>query len=334
MSMISARDLTKIYNAKVRAVDHVSFDVDAGEVIGFLGPNGAGKTTLVRILTTLTKPTEGTALVGGFDVVRQAGKVRRQVGIVPQDLSVDGDLTGMENLLLQARLYDVPKKEAKDRAKRLLELVDFTEYANRAVETYSGGMRKRLEILCGLISQPKILFLDEPTLGLDVRSRTTIWEYLKKLNEDEGLTLFINTNYMEEADALCDQIIILDRGKIVTSGTPDSLKTSLGGNFFELTVVAASSDALSLLESFESVTEVDRIDDSTYRARVNCSEDELLEILQRLKERGIRIVRLVSKRPGLDEVFLHYTGRKIRSEVAEEKQEQSLKRNITPRTRI
>ncbi len=334
MSIISARDLTKVYNEKVRAVDHISFDVDAGEVIGFLGPNGAGKTTLVRILSTLTKPTEGTAFVGGFDVVHQAGRVRRQVGIVPQDLSVDGDLTGMENLLLQARLYDVPNKEAKNRAKQLLELVEFTEFANRAAETYSGGMRKRLEILCGLISQPKILFLDEPTLGLDVRSRTTIWEYLKMLNKDQGLTLFINTNYMEEADALCDRIIILDRGKIVTSGTPDSLKTSLGGNFFELTLDGGSSDALSLLESFEPVTEVDRIDESTYRAKVNCSEDVLLEILQRLKERGMRIVRLDSKRPGLDEVFLHYTGRKIKSKFPEEKEEQRLKGNITPRTGI
>ncbi|MEM4302989.1 MAG: ATP-binding cassette domain-containing protein, partial [Candidatus Caldarchaeum sp.] len=224
---IVAEDLVKVFG-KLVAVDRVWLSVREGELFGFLGPNGAGKTTTINILTTLLRPTSGRAVVGGYDVVAQAEKVRRGVGLVPQDLTVDDELTGWENLMLQAGLYHIPKHEARKKAAEVLELVGLMDAAKRKVETYSGGMRKRLELAAGLIHNPEILFLDEPTLGLDVQTRAAIWDYIKRLRKELGMTVFLTTHYMDEADALCDRIAIIDHGRIKALDTPANLKASLG----------------------------------------------------------------------------------------------------------
>ncbi|MCL5068788.1 MAG: ATP-binding cassette domain-containing protein [Thaumarchaeota archaeon] len=326
--MVSAKELTKVYSNSLVAVDHITFEVGHGEICGFLGPNGAGKTTTIRMLTTLTKPSSGHATVGGFDVSRQPEKVREILGIVPQDLSVDDDLTGMQNLMLQSKLYHVPGTEAKNRAEELLALVDLTQFASKDVVTYSGGMRKRLEIACGLIGRPKVLFLDEPTLGLDVQSRLNIWDHLKALNNDFGLTLFVTTHYMEEADSLCDKIIIMDHGKIVASGSPEDLKSALAETMFELTVESDSGDTVALLKSHDSVLVVDRIDKTRYRAKISCSEEELQPILREMEGRHIKIASLYPRRPGLDEVFLHYTGNYLKEDLSAEGTIQKALKNV------
>ncbi|MEM3448458.1 MAG: ATP-binding cassette domain-containing protein, partial [Nitrososphaerota archaeon] len=235
MSTIVVERLVKRFG-NIVAVDEVSFTVNRGELFGFLGPNGAGKTTTISILTTLLKPTSGRALVGGFDVESEADKVRRIVGLVPQDITVDDDLTGWENLMLHAGLYHLDRQEAKRRAREVLELVNLLDAASRKVETYSGGMRKRLELAAGLMHHPQILFLDEPTLGLDVQTRTAIWDYVKRLRNELGMTIFLTTHYMDEADTLCDRIAIIDHGKIRAIDTPTNLKNSLGGDIIELEV--------------------------------------------------------------------------------------------------
>ena len=205
LNAIEVNSLSKIFDKTVKAVDSVSFDVKEGEIFGFLGPNGAGKTTTIKVLTTLLRPTTGKVSIATFDVLKSPDSVRKSIGIVPQALTLDDDLKGITNLLLAAKLYHVPDQLAKERANHLLEMVNLKDAANRNVNTYSGGMRKRLELIIGLIHEPKILFLDEPTLGLDIQTRSVIWDYLKNLNKEKGLTIFITTHYLEEADYLCDR---------------------------------------------------------------------------------------------------------------------------------
>ena len=210
--IIEAENLTKVYKGKVKAVDHISFYVEEGEIFGFLGPNGAGKTTTIKMLNTLASITEGKATVAGKDVSKDPAAVRDVIGVVPQELTADDELKGIENILLSARLHHVPRGEAGKRAKDLLKLVDLENSAERRVKTYSGGMRRRLQLAIGLIHTPKILFLDEPTLGLDIQTRTNMWAYLSKLNKEEGITIFMTTHYLEEADSLCKRIAIIDHG--------------------------------------------------------------------------------------------------------------------------
>ena len=214
-------NLTKTFDGKVIAVDGVSFEVKQGEIFGFLGPNGAGKSTTINMLTTLLPPTSGKAEVCGFDIHKHPNEVRRSVGVVPQDYTADEDMTGYENILLCGDLYGLPRSDSKPHAVELLQLVELQDAAKRKVSTFSGGMRRRLELACGLINYPKLLFLDEPTLGLDVQTRTAVWKYIRQLKQDYNMTLFMTTHYLEEADGLCDRIAIIDHGHIIKIGTPD-----------------------------------------------------------------------------------------------------------------
>lgn len=311
--MIVVKDLVKTFG-KLVAVDKVSLEVGEGELFGFLGPNGAGKTTTINILTTIMKPTSGKAEVGGYDVVSQAEKVRRIVGLVPQDITVDDDLTGWENLMLQAGLYHIPRAEARVRCGDILELLGLTDAAGRKVETYSGGMRKRLELAAGLIHRPSVLFLDEPTLGLDVQTRTAIWEYIRKLREEYGMTIFLTTHYMEEADILCNRIAIIDHGKIKAVDTPSKLKARLGGNIIELEVADNGVDMLPILSRLGDVGKM-IVKDGVVRVSVENGEESLPSILETLLKMNVKVNRVVMKKPTLDEVFLEYTGRTLRGEM-------------------
>jgi len=308
--VIETNNLTKRFGTLV-AVDHVSFSVEEGEIFGFLGPNGAGKTTTINMLTTLLNPSEGSAKVGGFDVEKQDDKVREIVGLVPQDITVDDDLTGMENMMLQAKLYHVPTKIAKERIREVLNLVGLTDAANRRVETYSGGMRKLLELAEGLIHYPKVLFLDEPTLGLDVQTRVVVWDYVKKLRKERGITMFLTTHYMEEADLLCDRIAIIDHGKIVALDTPQNLKDSLGGDIIELEFDQSPSDNTKALSSLPQVRDVKKIG-NVYRIKVSRGEEALPKIMEKVLKMKLRISKVSLVKPTLDQVYLEYTGRSLR----------------------
>lgn len=310
MAIIETRNLTKRFG-KLVAVDRVSISVEEGEIFGFLGPNGAGKTTTINVLTTLLRPSEGSAAVAGLDVVKEDNRVRSIIGLVPQDLTVDEDLTGMENMLLQARLYHVPMSKAKPRIEEVLELLTLADAAGRKVETYSGGMRKRLELAEGLIHYPRVLFLDEPTLGLDVQTRVAMWDYIRKLRDEQKITVFLTTHYMEEADALCDRIAIIDRGRIIAQGTPHELKESLGGDIVEIVLEGDSRDIMAVLNSLPSVKEVKNTDD-VYRIKVSQGEEALPSIIEKLLRKKIEIRRASLTEPTLDQVYLEYTGKSIR----------------------
>jgi ABC-2 type transport system ATP-binding protein len=229
VSILKTEVLTRCFGA-LKAVDAVSLAVEAGEVFGLLGPNGAGKTTLIKMLTTLLPPTSGKASVGGLDVVRRARDVRRIIGYVPQMLSADGTLTGYENLLIFTKLYDLPRAERKPRVQRALQLLGLTEAANRLVRTYSGGMIRRLEIAQSILHEPKVLFLDEPTIGLDPLAREAVWDRMRQLRTDFGATILLTTHYMDEADDLCDRVAIMHQGTVRAVGSPDELKKGIGGD--------------------------------------------------------------------------------------------------------
>lgn len=313
--LVSVEGLTKSFNASVKAVDSVSFQIYEGEIFGFLGPNGAGKSTTINMLTTILTPTSGTATICGFDIVKDAMEVRRSVGVVPQEYTADEDLSGSENVLLCADLYGIPRSVSKPRANELLSLVELDSAAKRKVDTYSGGMRRRLELACGLISRPRLLFLDEPTLGLDVQTRTAVWNYIKKLKAEYNMTLFMTTHYLEEADAMCDRIAIIDQGKILKMGTPKELKDSLGGDVIEIAVKEDSEDLSSILSNVRLVKEV-RKEDHTYRIMAELGEEAAPEIIEAVREKGLHISRISVTKPTLDEVYLAITGRRIRDEQA------------------
>jgi len=310
LAIIETRDLTRRFG-NLTAVDHVSLSVKEEEIFGFLGPNGAGKTTTINMLTTLLRPNEGSATVAGFDVVKEANKVRSTIGLVPQDLTVDEDLTGMENMLLQARLYHVPMSKAKPRINEVLGLLGLTKAAKRKVETYSGGMRKRLELGAGLIHYPKVLFLDEPTLGLDVQTRVAMWDYIRKLRDEQKITIFLTTHYMEEADTLSDRIAIIDHGKIIAQGTPYELKESLGGDVIEITPYEENQDLKEVLTTLSAVKEVKNAG-NVYRLKVTHGEETLPRIMEKICANNIKIRKVSLIEPSLDQVFLEYTGRTIR----------------------
>jgi ABC-2 type transport system ATP-binding protein len=313
MEEVIVEGLTRVFNKSLVAVDHVDFSVREGEIFGFLGPNGAGKTTTIHMLTTVLKPTEGNAAICGYDIRKQASDVRNCIGIVPQEYTADEDLTGLENILLCADLYGIPKEVSKERAKELLELVELSSFKDKRVETYSGGMRRRLELACGLINRPKVLFLDEPTLGLDVQTRAATWGYIKRLKEEFDMTIFMTTHYLEEADNLCDRIAIIDKGKIIALDTPNALKESLGGDIMTLTIEQKDADITSLIETSSKVKEVKK-QDNTYRVKVENGEETAPQILNLLMEKGYKVTKLSLTKPTLDEVYLEYTGKTIREE--------------------
>jgi ABC-2 type transport system ATP-binding protein len=326
-SIIKAKDLTKVFNGYLIAADHVSFEVNEGEIFGFLGPNGAGKTTTINMLTTILKPTKGVATVCGHDIIKEASMVRRKIGVVPQEYTTDEDLTGYENIILCADLYGIPREISKKRAIELLELVKLTEFKDKKVETYSGGMRRRLELACGLINRPRVLFLDEPTLGLDVQTRTNIWEYITLLKEEYGMTLFMTTHYLEEADALCNRVAIIDHGKILAIGSPEELKSNLGGDIITLSI-NENKDISSFIEKIENVKEIKRIKDD-YRIKVKDGELIAPIIIESLRNNGIKVTKLSLSKPSLNEVYLEYTGRSMRDQ--EESAETFMAHRITLR---
>ena len=310
MEIVNVKNLSKVFDKEIVAVDNVSFQVKKGEIFGFLGPNGAGKTTTIKILTTLLQPTKGQVNIATFDVVKNPDEVRSSIGIVPQALTLDDDLKGMTNLLLSAKLYHVPDKIAKERANELLELVGLKDAAGRDVSTYSGGMRKRLELIIGLIHNPKVLFLDEPTLGLDIQTRSVIWDYLKKLNKENGLTIFITTHYLEEADLLCDRIAIIDQGKVLIEDTPSNLKQKLGGDIIEISV-DSHVKAKDLISELDYVEKIDVVEEKL-RIKAEKGDEVLPLILEICKVNNIKVKTVSLSRPSLDEVFLEYTGKSMR----------------------
>jgi ABC-2 type transport system ATP-binding protein len=307
---IKAEGLTKVFNGSLVAVDHIDFSVKHGEIFGFLGPNGAGKTTTISMLITILKPTEGKASILGQDIAKQHNAVRYSIGLVPQEYTADEDLTGLENILLCADLYGIPRKVSKKRALDLLKLVELTEFKDKKVQTFSGGMRRRLELACGLINRPKVLFLDEPTLGLDVQTRAATWNYIKMLKKQFGMTLFMTTHYLEEADALCDRVAIIDHGKIIVVGTPEELKDSLGGDIITVGI-KQDVDITGLVEKIEHVKEVKK-ENGTYRIKSENGEVTAPLIIEALRKAGHVVTRLSLTKPTLNEVYLQYTGRSMR----------------------
>ncbi len=305
MSIIETFDLTKVFGS-LTAVQKVSFKVDAGEIFGLLGPNGAGKTTLLMMLSTLLKPSSGSASVNGFDILRNPGKVRESIGMVFQDPSSDDILTGYENLKLHTLLYNLPRNVAEDRIRKVLELVDLSDRKDDQVKKYSGGMRRRLELARGLLHRPKVLFLDEPTLGLDPQTREHVWQYIERLVKEENVTIVVTTHYMEEADRLCDRVAIIDHGRIVVLDSPRNLKNHLGGDVVRLKVDEAQVEKL---KGFSFVKRIERAN-----GIVNLTVENVGRNLQELlKVTGD--AELVEVHPSsLNDVFLYYTGRGIRPE--------------------
>jgi ABC-2 type transport system ATP-binding protein len=302
-NIIEIKNLTKKFE-KITAVDNIELQIKEGEIFGLLGPNGAGKTTTLLMLTTLKPPTSGTAILNNFDIIKQPHKVRKSIGIVFQDPSSDEILTGYENLKLHGWLYDMPDDLKEQRIIEVLELVDLIKRKDDLVKKYSGGMRRRLEIARGLMHHPKVLFLDEPTLGLDPQSREYIWEYIEKLSKEENITIILTTHYMDEADKLCDRLAIIDNGKIVVIGSPKKLKKDLGGDIIRIKSRKLNIDALNNLKYVKNVTNCDG-DFCLTVEDVNLNLQEILGIIGKVDSVEIRT-------PTLDDVFLHYTGRGIR----------------------
>ncbi|MHB1424472.1 MAG: ATP-binding cassette domain-containing protein [Gemmataceae bacterium] len=313
--IIDVRDLTKVYPDGTRAVQGVTFQVSRGEFFGFLGPNGAGKSTTIKMLITLLDRTSGEARVFGHDVDRDADAIRRRIGYSAQEIGLDDELTGRENLFLQGRLYHLPSALLKQRVEELLALMDLAADADRPAGSYSGGMRKRLDLATGLLHRPELLFLDEPTTGLDPQNRAGLWKHLERLNKNEGLTIFLTTHYMEEADRLCDRLAIIDHGRIIAEGSPGSMKAQLGGDVVALTFRDESSKerAAALVKGLPFVRDV-TVGDEGINIIVEDGGAAVPELLRVLAEAGLRVSRMSMTSPTLDDVFLKHTGHSIRQE--------------------
>jgi ABC-2 type transport system ATP-binding protein len=318
-TIIKTEGLTKIYPGDVRAVDGVDFAAKKGEVFGFLGPNGAGKTTTIHLLTTLTRPTSGRAQVVGCDVARDAHRLRERIGYSAQEAGVDVNATGRQNLLLYGHYHRLGGRTLKQQVTELLELVDLSGKADRPVRTYSGGMRKRLEIATALVHRPQLLFLDEPTLGLDIQTRVHIWDYVRGLNRKDGTTIFLTTHYLEEADRLCDHLAIIDHGHIVATGTPDALKDEIHGDVVTLSLSLRVTDAQAtdlekaqrILSGQPFIEEI-RPTDGELNVYVEHGASAVPQILRLLENAGLTAESATLSRPSLDDVFLRHTGRTMR----------------------
>ncbi|KPJ57041.1 ABC transporter ATP-binding protein [Parcubacteria bacterium DG_74_2] len=310
MLAIEVKNLTKDFNG-LKAIDNISFEVKEGEIFGLLGPNGAGKTTTIKILSTLLKPTEGEALVCSFNVLKEKDEVRNCIGIVFQEPALDNQLTAIENLDFHSRLYGLNKEKRQKRIKEVLRLVDLESKANILVKNYSGGMQRRLEIARGLMHYPRVLFLDESTLGLDPQTRRNIWDYILELNKREKITIILTTHYMEEADYLCEKVAIIDFGKIVALDTPQKLKDILGGDIISVEVISPER----AFEVFKKISWVKKISKHNDIVNLNVEKGEkkiplLIKIDQ--KEEGFEIKSVNLRKPTLEDVFLYFTGRTIR----------------------
>ena len=309
---IEIKFLTKSFG-DVTAVNNISLSVKNGEIFGFLGPNGAGKSTTIMILTTLLKPTSGQALISGFDVATNAKQVRQNIGYVQQETTVDEYLTGRENLLLQAKLNHIPKNEIDKRIDEILTLIELTDKQDKTVVTYSGGMRKRLDIAGGLLHRPKVLFLDEPTVGLDIQTRRKIWQYIKKIHDEFKMTIFLTTHYMEEADQLCDRIGIIDDGKIQVIDSPENLKKAMGNEVISIIFEEGENrdSFLSELEKIEFVNKINK-DGSKLTLFASNGTEVIPKIFYISSKLNIKITSISLTQPTLDDVFISYTGHEIR----------------------
>ena len=314
MYSIETKSLTKSFGDVV-AVDDVSFSVKTCEIFGFLGPNGAGKSTTMMILTTLLKPTSGHALISGYDVMTNPKQVRQNIGYVQQETTVDEYLTGRENLLLQAKLNHIPKDKVSKRIDDVLELIELIDKQDEPVVTYSGGMRKRLDIAGGLLHRPSVLFLDEPTVGLDIQTRRKIWEYIKKIHDEFEMTIFLTTHYMEEADQLCDRIGIIDGGKIRVIDSPKNMKNAMGQEVISIQIKESKNydSFLSEIRGIESVNKINKGDSKLTLFASNGTE-VIPKIFQISSKLDISITSISLTRPTLDDVFISYTGHEIRDD--------------------
>lgn len=322
-NIIEVKKLVKKFE-DLTAVDGISFEVKEGEVFGLLGPNGAGKTTTLSMLITLLKPTSGEATVNGFDVMKNHNEVRGSIGMVFQDPTLDDELTAYENMDFHGRLYHVPKEERKTRIAELMKLVGLDSRKDSLVKTFSGGMKRRLEIARSLLHQPKILFLDEPTLGLDPQTRNKLWDYIKDLNKKKGVTIILTTHYMEEADKLCDRIAIIDYGKIIISGTSEALKEQIGGDV--ITVETNQGDKLEkALKNLKWIKSV-KCHDGSVTINVHNAGQKVSAIVAITNKHKIKTTSFEIHNPSLEDVFLHYTGRTIREEEASPKDHMRMRR--------
>jgi len=314
MDDIKVERLTKKFD-EITAVDHISFTVGSGELFGLLGPNGAGKTTTLNMLSTLLRPTSGLAEVSGFDVTRNRDEVRRSIGIVFQEPALDSQLTGRENLEFHSMMYGMGREERRKKIAEVLALVELTEKAGVQVQNYSGGMKRRLEIARGLIHRPRVLFLDEPTLGLDAQTRRHIWDYIRKLNREQGVTIILTTHYMEEADYLCGRVAIMDHGGFAAIDTPEKLKELLGGDVVSLEV---DGDLGALEAEFRSLDWVKKakLHEETFSLTMERGDRRIPELVSVAQRAGVTVNSVNLRRPSLEDVFLHFTGKTIRESEA------------------
>ena len=315
MKAIEVENLTKRFDNRggaIVALDHISFNVENGEIFGMLGPNGSGKTTLIKTLTTLLKPTSGFARVAGFDVTKHKDSVRAAIGVVFQEPALDWRLTGRENLDFHARMYGMKRKEREERLEKVLKLVELEDKADLLVDKYSGGMKRRLELARGFMHHPGILFLDEPTLGLDTHTRRTIWNYIRELNREEGVTIVLTTHYMEEADYLCDRVGIMDHGKIIALDRPENLKNLIGSDLVSLELNnAGDADNIEVFKKLDFIRNM-KVYHNYVILKMERADIRIPAIMELAAREGIEIRAVNLRKPSLEDVFLHFTGRGIR----------------------
>jgi ABC-2 type transport system ATP-binding protein len=313
---VEVENLTKRFG-DFCAVDSLNFKVDNGEIFGLLGPNGAGKSTLIRMLTTLVEPTSGTARINGFDVVKDPTGVRQSIGVIPQAMTSDLDLTANENMSIFAKLYGIPGEKRRQTIKELLQAVDLTQWADKPVKMFSGGMRRRLEIARGLVHEPKIFFLDEPTTGLDPVSRVAVWEMLAKLKRERELTIIVTTHYMDEADKLCDRIAIIDHGHLEALDSPLKLKTSIPGkNILEVSFSEVPPGWAETLRALPDVADM-KSEDKVFRLSSNNGPATTVALMEAARKAGVTLTSLSVQSTTLDDVFVHYTGHQLRDALQE-----------------
>jgi len=313
MKAIDVNDLSKIYKGAIKAIDHLSFDVDEGNIFGFLGPNGAGKSTTIKILVTLTRPTQGSAHLFNVDVLKEPSKIREMIGYVPQELSADGALTGYENLLLSAKLYNIPPSDRQLRIEKILTMMDLSQRAHSLVDTYSGGMVRRLEIGQAMLHHPRLLFLDEPTIGLDPGGRKLVWEHIRKLNTEEQMTIFLTTHYMEEAEELCNHIGIIDNGTLSIVGSPQELKEKVGVGTITFVLSPPqlgqyTTADLNSLFTHIPIASLIQLSSDTWQAKISHPAEYVPEFFQTFQRKNIHVKDLEVKGPTLEDVFLKFTG--------------------------
>jgi ABC-2 type transport system ATP-binding protein len=310
--IVQTFNLTKKFDGNV-AVDHINFSVHKGEIFGLLGPNGAGKSTTIKMLCTLLRPTEGTAIVAGYDIVEKPDEVRKHIGLSQQETVLDVDLSAYENLELRAKLYGISKEERKERIWKLLEIIGLQDQARDQVKTYSSGMRRRLQIIRAFVHRPELLILDEPTLGLDTQTRRAIWDHIRYLNKEEGITIMLTTHYLEEADYLCNRVGIIDFGKIVVLDSPINLKNFIGNDVIEASLSSVNEGIIAAFQGLDGVHKV-IAGENDMRLYVAKGEEIMPRIIEIANARNIKVQSISMHKPSLEDVFIHYTGRRIREE--------------------